>query len=628
MTSTEDNEPKDSGKVGASSIETSSGKHQGNDQMPEITAAALTVSLPSSHQKNGTAMISPPNPFTIDATSTMLAAASAGSESDHTLNEKGTGTGQNITQFSVCDNSVDALAFTKGDSGTKIAQANTLPMQESDGTIDQGASTTHQPGQIGVSMAFGQSSLIDTTIGYPQLMPGMKEATLDQSNVGISKAAIDDSPGSYSDDTGQNPQTEHQERSMEQISPQLHIDVSSNLIKNQTSTDEIFPEKDPAYERRGSGFLLLAAEAMERSESRENAIRRAAMELTAAAPDVDPKSIVTSKSCSFGHSSKLQEIFEVPILHADQLSSTSCTIDAVPQHQKQAITWPTESNLPTVTRIEPPRDSSSKYKLSQTSDRLPSGRLRPPPQKHVYHDYASVPHPTPNTEPASNSLPRKKTGGVSQPFPEKLMALLDQETSDHPDVISWLPHGRAFLVRKPKAFSSEIMPNYFRQSKLTSFQRQLNLYGFRRITQGSDGGAYYHELFLRGRPNLCSQMTRQKVKGTGHKQPTDVASEPNFYAMPSVLPLPATTRSQPMPEIAQYQEEENVLMNSPGIRAATLLRRLSSIGTPNQFSLDGITAPPLVSGTKEAYSFDSFKSDNSARANVGESTDGEQFEEV
>jgi len=88
------------------------------------------------------------------------------------------------------------------------------------------------------------------------------------------------------------------------------------------------------------------------------------------------------------------------------------------------------------------------------------------------------------------------------------------------------------------------MPRYFRQTKLTSFQRQLNLYGFRRITQGADAGAYYHELFLRGRPQLCMRMVRQKVKGTGHKQPTDVGSEPNFYSMPSLEDL---TQPPPCP---------------------------------------------------------------------------------
>lgn len=578
MASTEDdNEPKDAGNVGGL-IGTSPRKHQGNEQMPEdaTTAAALAVSLPSSSH-NITAMISPPTPFNIDTDSTMLAASAGSDELDHTLNEKGIG--QNITpQFnSVHNNSVDALAYiNNGDSDTKIAQAESFAMDEAGQTVDQGASTTNQTSQkIDVNVASSQSSLMEPTIGHP----------IDQSNAVISKAAADESTSS----------------------PQLHID------------------KDPAYERRGSGFLLLAAEAMERSESRENAIRRAAMELATASAsasamrsDADPNSIVTRKvSSSFDHSAKLHEVFEMPSLHADQLSSTS---DDIPRCQNQAITWPTESNLLTAPRIVPPRNSSLKSKSSQSSERLPSGRLRPPPQKHVYHDYASVPDPTSNTEPASNSPPRKKTGGVSQPFPEKLMALLDQETSDHPDVISWLPHGRAFLVRKPKVFTSEIMPNYFRQSKLTSFQRQLNLYGFRRITQGSDGGAYYHELFLRGRPSLCSQMTRQKVKGTGHKQPTDVSSEPNFYAMPSVLPLSATTTSRP----TQSLEEENLLMNSPGIRAATLLRRLSSIGTPNQFSLDGITAPPLVSGTRETYSFDSFKIDDP----IGESTKGEKFEEV
>ena len=77
-----------------------------------------------------------------------------------------------------------------------------------------------------------------------------------------------------------------------------------------------------------------------------------------------------------------------------------------------------------------------------------------------------------------------------------------------------------------------IIPRYFRQSKLTSFQRQVNLYGFRRLTAGTDRGAYYHELFLRGRPDLYKRLVRIRVKGTGIKSASSPATEPDFYTYP------------------------------------------------------------------------------------------------
>lgn len=133
-------------------------------------------------------------------------------------------------------------------------------------------------------------------------------------------------------------------------------------------------------------------------------------------------------------------------------------------------------------------------------------------------------------------------GGVTAPFPLKLHRLLETaEKEQVSDIVSWLPHGRAFIVRKSKEFVSQVLPKVFKQSKLTSFQRQLNLYGFRRITRkGPDYGGYYHELFLRGRAFLCHKMIRTKIKGTGFKAASSPDSDPYFYAMEFVYKREST----------------------------------------------------------------------------------------
>ena len=68
-------------------------------------------------------------------------------------------------------------------------------------------------------------------------------------------------------------------------------------------------------------------------------------------------------------------------------------------------------------------------------------------------------------------------------------------------------------------------------NKLTSFQRQLNLYGFKRITQGADTMGYYHAYFLRHREYLAQRMVRTRVKGTKSKGASNPDEEPDFYAM-------------------------------------------------------------------------------------------------
>lgn len=97
-------------------------------------------------------------------------------------------------------------------------------------------------------------------------------------------------------------------------------------------------------------------------------------------------------------------------------------------------------------RDRQPEGNNTDLNLDQKSTSSGSKRGIP----HIYHDYSNIPD--------AIGYIRKKTGGVTQPFPEKLHEMLEAVEGDSRRIVYWLPHGRAFLVEKPKEFTSEIMP--------------------------------------------------------------------------------------------------------------------------------------------------------------------------
>lgn len=146
-----------------------------------------------------------------------------------------------------------------------------------------------------------------------------------------------------------------------------------------------------------------------------------------------------------------------------------------------------------------------------------------------FKDYARVPA-------SAEGQRHSKLRSASTHFPTLLhMVITRAEQNGYSHICAWHAHGRSFSVYKRDLFVSEVMPNYFRQSQYASFQRQLNLYGFRRISQKSpDHGSYYHEMFLRSRADLCQDILRAKEKDMrAHKA---AQGEPDFGKM------------EPMPE--------------------------------------------------------------------------------
>jgi HSF-type DNA-binding len=151
---------------------------------------------------------------------------------------------------------------------------------------------------------------------------------------------------------------------------------------------------------------------------------------------------------------------------------------------------------------------------------------------HSYHDHALSQSPAgdanfrdANSKP--DTVPR---------FPERLFHMLNRaEAEGKASTISWQPHGRCFVVFNVEEFTSMLTTWMPGMTRWKSFQRQLHLWGFKRLTKGRDLNGYFHESFLRYRPNLLPNIRRKRRKTGAGDQKTEV--EPDFYSMPFITPL-------------------------------------------------------------------------------------------
>lgn len=122
------------------------------------------------------------------------------------------------------------------------------------------------------------------------------------------------------------------------------------------------------------------------------------------------------------------------------------------------------------------------------------------------------------------SYPRTGKRGVPQQFARRLYEMLQSEAKlivsspDRDAFISWSDSGFAFRILDVDGFTTSVLPKYFRTKKFSSFQRNLNLYGFTKVRRGPDTDMYANESFIRGKPELllnlrkCSATSRRKVQ--------------------------------------------------------------------------------------------------------------------
>ncbi|KAG7357110.1 HSF-type DNA-binding protein [Nitzschia inconspicua] len=125
-------------------------------------------------------------------------------------------------------------------------------------------------------------------------------------------------------------------------------------------------------------------------------------------------------------------------------------------------------------------------------------------------------------------LAKRPTRDADTKFPCKLHKMLkDVEDEGFTHIISWHNDGKCFRVHEPEEFVEKILPRYFKKCKYRSFQRQLNLYGFHRITALKPfwESCYYHPDFSKDDELGCRKINRPLRRKSSHKADEGVMEE-------------------------------------------------------------------------------------------------------
>ncbi|KAL5994776.1 hypothetical protein ACLOJK_024831 [Asimina triloba] len=107
---------------------------------------------------------------------------------------------------------------------------------------------------------------------------------------------------------------------------------------------------------------------------------------------------------------------------------------------------------------------------------------------------------------SSSSVEAQMMKGVPAPFLTKTYQLVDDPCTDH--IVSWGDEDNTFVVWRPPEFARDLLPNYFKHNNFSSFVRQLNTYGFRKIV--ADRWEFANEFFKKGKQHLLSEIHRRK----------------------------------------------------------------------------------------------------------------------
>ncbi|KAG5058880.1 hypothetical protein AAZX31_05G225500 [Glycine max] len=154
-----------------------------------------------------------------------------------------------------------------------------------------------------------------------------------------------------------------------------------------------------------------------------------------------------------------------------------------------------------------------------------------------------------------------KSSGSVPPFLKKCYDMVQDCNTD--SVICWSHDGVSFVISDITQFSVTLLPTYFKHNNFSSFIRQLNIYGFRKID--TDSWEFANENFVRGQKHLLKNIHRRKHPHSADQQkalpqqdncdePSQEAPNHGLWKEVENLKLDKNSLTQELVKLRQHQE--------------------------------------------------------------------------